>query len=130
MQPVRDIEAQVRRVCTVAYACRCLTLLDLPAKAAERHFLERFPLPDDVRPWLWLKDPADWTRLEDAARAWVDGGQPSGREECGSLEDLVQSWWDRDVRPSAYRCHGSDRPDLQDYLCALRARDDHGCCVA
>ena len=70
-----DIEARVRRVCTVAYACQCLTVTDLESKAAEREFLERVPLPDDVRPWLWLDDPADWQRLEPAALDWILGDE-------------------------------------------------------
>ena len=70
-----DIEARVRRVCTVAYACQCLTVTDLESKAAEREFLESVPLPDDVRPWLWLDDPADWQRLEPAALDWILGDE-------------------------------------------------------
>ncbi|MEV6642796.1 hypothetical protein [Amycolatopsis sp. NPDC051371] len=43
------IRARVRWISTVACALRCLTLADLPSKTAERMFLERVPLPDDVR---------------------------------------------------------------------------------
>src|SRR6266496_1914254 len=43
------IRARVRWIGTVAFALRCLTLADLPSKTAERMFLERVPLPEDVR---------------------------------------------------------------------------------
>ncbi len=115
------VTAQVRRACTIAYACACLRVLDLPSKAAERAFLERFPLPYDVRPWLWLDDPHDWTRLEQAAEAWVFcGGRPPPEE----LESRVEQWWREQVTPAAYVCCGhvdADRPDLLGYLATLTA---------
>lgn len=117
------IDAQVRRVCTVAYACHCITVLDLPIKLAERQFLERYPLPDEVRPWLWLDDPSDWTLVESSARSWVQA------RAAGTDEDLAAAWWNEEVVPNAHRCGGSDRPDLQHYLCSLRLRDADGCCV-
>ncbi len=123
-----SIAAQVKRVCTVAYACACLTVLDLPSKAAERDFLERYPLPDDVRPWLWLDDPDDRQRLRAAAQAWIHG-DPAPPADAAALDDVVAAWWADEVVPTAARCHGRDRPDLQDYLCAVSVRDDAGCCV-
>lgn len=124
------IEARVRRLCTVAYACHCLTLLDLPNKAAERRFLERFPLPDDVRPWLWLNDPADWSRIEDGARRWLDEHLAAvDVDDAAGAEQLLEKWWRREVLPTAHSCQGADRVWLDDYLCALRDRDTGGCCL-
>lgn len=60
------IAARVVCICTVAFAMGCLRPAHLPSKAAERRFLERIPLPWDVRTDLWLPEPADWARLADA----------------------------------------------------------------
>ena len=137
------VDALVRRVCTVAWACRCVSLLDLPVKAAERQFLERYPLPADARPWLWLDDAADWARVEADARAWTggtrDGGTDDGGTDDGGTGDggtgdgdaaaeRAASWWEREVVPSAHRCRGTaDGPaELRDHLCALRLRDARG----
>lgn len=126
---VATVEALVRHVCTVAYACHCLTVLDLPVKAAERRFLERFPLPDDVRPWLWLDDPADWARLEDLAEAWLLTTAERA-PAATTLDDLVAIWWHEEVVPTAHRCRSSIQTSLDDYLCALRSRDARGCCTS
>lgn len=123
------VEAHVRQVCTIAYACHCLTVLDLPSKAAERRFLERFPLPDDVRPWLWLDDPADWQRLEADAHAWLLGGAPDADLADVDIARRLEEWWQQEVEPTAHRCRSSTQTSLSDYLCALRTRDENGCCV-
>ncbi len=125
-----ELTAQVRKVCTIAYACHCLTVLDLPVKVSERQFLERFPLPDDVRPWLWLDDSAGWSRVQAAAEAWIF--QPARVDQYGDgrLSDLVAAWWDEEVVPSAQRCRPHDDPNLDGYLCALKERDADGCCIA
>lgn len=51
------VDALVRSICTVAFACACLTQKDLQVKAAERRFLESVPLPDPALRDLWLDDP-------------------------------------------------------------------------
>lgn len=124
------VEAEIRRTCTIAYACHCLSVLDLPAKAAERRFLERYPVPDDVRPWLWLDNPADWTRLEEAASAWVLGESGDRTPSVLDMETRVEEWWRSEVVPTAYRCHSNNQTSLDDYLCALSERDTNGCCIA
>lgn len=117
------MDAVVRRVCTVAYACHCLTLLDLPNKTAERRFLERVPLPDDVRMWLWLDDPSDWALIEQAAYDWMaehSGTTPPA--DMAVLKDLVEAWWKQDVLPSSHECDPNDTATLEGYLHAVRNR--------
>lgn len=92
------VRADVRRIRTTVCANRCLTVKDLPAKLAERLFLERVPLRDDVRVGLVLDDPRDFARIADAAEAWgfrksLDGGRIRSRE------DLAEQWWDEEVEP-------------------------------
>jgi hypothetical protein len=124
------ITARVRRVCTIAYAMCCLRLAHLPSKAAERGFLQRVPLPDDVRSDLWLDDPADWMRLADAAEAWALRWSLEGRRLSDRCE-LASSWWAEEVVPLLERLRaagvGLDLRDVQLYVTALAARDRLGC---
>src|SRR5919197_595128 len=53
-----SLPATVMQVCTVAYAMSCLRAAHLDSKKAERRFLQRIPLPFDVRRDLWLDNPA------------------------------------------------------------------------
>lgn len=124
-----SLPARVRRVCTVAYALCCLRVSDLPTKAAERRFLEKLPLPDDVRRTLSLSDPADWARLADSALAWGY----SHLDTVGSTHtahDLASAWWQREVRPvvRAMRAEGvgTRLSDVQLYVTALGVRDRLG----
>ncbi|GAB3395936.1 hypothetical protein [Amycolatopsis echigonensis] len=94
--------AEVRSVCTVAWAMRCLTLADLPSKRAERMFLERVPLADADRTDLWLDDPADWFRLADSAEAWGFRQTLRGRVLRDRAE-LARAWWHEEVRPVVER---------------------------
>ncbi|WP_344857389.1 hypothetical protein [Amycolatopsis ultiminotia] len=92
------IRAEVRAVCTVAFAMRCLTLADLAVKTAERMFLERVPLADDLRTDLWLDDPGEWFRLADSAEAWGFRQTLRGRV-LGDRAALAQAWWHEEVSP-------------------------------
>ncbi|MFI5607702.1 hypothetical protein [Amycolatopsis sp. NPDC051903] len=92
------VRARVRWISTVACALSCLTLADLPSKTAERLFLERVPLADDVRTGLWLDEPADWFRLADSAEAWGFRQTLTGRPLSSRLE-LADAWWGEEVRP-------------------------------
>ncbi|MFD9889591.1 hypothetical protein ACFWY9_09630 [Amycolatopsis sp. NPDC059027] len=92
------IRARVRKICTIAFLERCITLAHLPQKAAERRFLERVPLADDVRTGLWLDDPADWLRLADAAEAWGFRRGLAGKP-VRTREELAEAWWHEEVRP-------------------------------
>jgi hypothetical protein len=124
-----SIPATVLRVCTIAYAMCCLRLAHLPAKAAERQFLERVPLPDEVRPELWLDRPADWMRLADAAEAWafrraLETGETADRR------GFARAWWTDEVVAvsTALRSAGA-APSLRDvqlYVTALALRDRLG----
>lgn len=90
------ITADVRRICTIVCANRCLIIADLPEKAAQRSFLQRVPLPDDTRVGLTLTEPAGWTRLADAAEAWGFRQQLAGR----AIDDrcqLATAWWTEEV---------------------------------
>lgn len=102
--------ARVRWISTVACTLRCLTLADLPSKTAERMFLERVPLPDDVRLGLWLDDPAE---------AWGFRRMLAGRL-VRSRGELAGSWWHEEVRPvlEQVRQRGLCPPprDIQTYL--------------
>jgi hypothetical protein len=115
------VPARVRGICTIACATRCLTLADLPAKAGERMFLERVPLPDDVRVGLWLDDPASWLRLADSAEAW--GFRNGVTDRC----TLAEVWWEREVLPvvSELRTRGVSLPprEVEAYFRALTVRD-------
>ncbi|HVW42327.1 MAG TPA: hypothetical protein VHC18_13340 [Amycolatopsis sp.] len=115
------IEASVHSICTIACAHRCLTLADLPSKAAERMFLERVPLPDDVRTGLWLDEPAQWLRLAESAEAW--GFRNNLRDRC----TLAQRWWVEEVLPvvAQLRARGICLPprDVEAYVRALAVRD-------
>lgn len=123
------LPAAVRRICTVAYACSCLTVADLAAKGAERRFLAEVPLPDDVGRQLWLDRPADWARLTDAALAWAwrrqrDGGP--GDDTAPDPHDLASAWWAEEVIPTVDRLRDSapcDLVDVQVYVTALGRRD-------
>jgi hypothetical protein len=125
-----SIPARVLRICTIAYAMCCLRLAHLPSKAAERRFLERVPLPEEVRSNLWLDQPADWMRLADAAEAWafrrsLDSRRPIDRHQ------LARAWWTDEVMPvlEAVRAAGAGlgMRDVQLYVTALAVRDRLGC---
>jgi hypothetical protein len=113
------IAARVHYICTIACAHRCLTVADLPAKTAERMFLERVPLGNDVRLGLWLDDPRDWLRLADSAEAWGFRRALSGRF-LDSREQLAEAWWREEVVPvlESVRSRGLCPPprDIQTYL--------------
>ncbi|WP_020669111.1 hypothetical protein [Amycolatopsis nigrescens] len=87
------IAASVRWLCTVAHAPRCLTLADLPVKAAERAFLERVPLPDPLRFGLWLDCRSSWSRLAESAEAW------GFRHGILDRDRLAARWWAEEVVP-------------------------------
>jgi uncharacterized ParB-like nuclease family protein len=123
------IAARVQWICTTAYAMACLTLADLPSKAAERMFLERVPLPDDVRTDLWLDEPAEWLRLADAAEAWAYRSMLAGRR-LTDRDRMASEWWQEEVTPviELLRAEGAALPlrDVQAYVTALATRDGLG----
>lgn len=92
------VSAHVRRIMTVACANRCLTIADLPAKAAERMFLERVPLADDVRVGFQLDHPGRWRELADAAEAWGFRQHLAGRDLQDRC-DLADRWWAEEITP-------------------------------
>lgn len=120
------MSATVTTICTIAYAMCCLRLAHLESKAAERRFLERVPLPDEVRAGLWLDEPAQWSRLADSAEAWGFRQSLSGRL-LTRREELATAWWDEEVRPAVDRLRSgaSDRTlrDVQLYATAVAARE-------
>jgi hypothetical protein len=102
------VDARVRSICTVAFACACLTQQDLRIKAAERGFLERVPLPDPALRDLWLDNTAGYETLASAALNWSD---QHGYTIDGShaLEPAAAAaWWHDHVIPLAHtsRCAG------------------------
>lgn len=119
------VVARVQRICTIAFGMACLRLAHLPVKAAERLFLERVPLPDDVRTDLWLDDPDQWMRLADAAEAWGFRTMLAGRPLRDRAE-LATAWWTEEVVPvvERLRARGSavELRDVQAYVTALAAR--------
>lgn len=122
------LTAHVRRICSVAYTCSCITAADLPAKAAERQFLEEVPLPDEVRRELWLDRPADWARLADSALAWGFRRQRDGRATRADVDahSLASTWWIEEVAPTVARLRGNaptDLVDIQVYVTELARRD-------
>jgi hypothetical protein len=123
------IAARVHRICTIAYAKSCLRVAHLPTKAAERGFLERVPLPSEIREGLWLDEPAQWTRLADAAEAW---GLRRSLERGHALprDALAATWWTEEVEPLVARLRaagiGMDLRDVQLYVTALAVRDRLG----
>ncbi len=123
-----SLPARVTRVCTVAYAMSCLRTAHLPSKAAERRFLERVPLPDDLRRDLWLDEPADWARLADSAEAWAYRTR-SGRPQSLTAPALAAAWWCEEVIPVLDRVRVGAAPGLRDvqlYVTALAVRDRLG----
>lgn len=125
----RMITAHVIRLCTIAYARACLRSAHLPVKAAERRFLERVPVADQVRRQLWLDDPAQWARLADAAEAWALRRALEQRA-TKSRDELARTWWAEEVAPLVSRLRaagvGTDLRDVQLYVTALAARDRLG----
>jgi uncharacterized ParB-like nuclease family protein len=123
------IAARVQWICTTAFAMACLTLAHLPSKAAERLFLERVPLPDDVRTDLWLDDPAEWLRLADAAEAWAYRAMLAG-SRVTDRDRMASEWWQQEVMPviESLRSDGAALPlrDVQAYVTALATRDRLG----
>lgn len=124
-----EINARVLVMCSTAYALCCLRMAHLPSKAAERRFLERVPLPRDVRSRLWLDDPAEWTRLADAAEAWALRQALSGKWVADRGE-LALRWWNEEVVPVLewLRAAGAglDLRDVRLYATALALRDRLG----
>ena len=124
-----SLPARVRRICTVAFALCCLRVSHLPTKAAERRFLEKVPLPEEVSRDLWLPRPADWARLADAALAWGYTHHDTGGTSC-SAHDLGAAWWKHEVQPlvEALRREGAGASlsDVQLFVTALAARDRLG----
>lgn len=123
------IAAQVRRICTVAYVCSCLTVADLPAKGAERRFLEEVPLSTEVRRHLWLDRPADWARLTDSALAWGFRRQRDGSADRLDVDahTLASVWWIEEVMPTVSRLRAdapTDLADIQLYITGLAHRDN------
>jgi hypothetical protein len=143
-----SLPATVVRVCTVAYAMCCLRAAHLESKAAERRFLQRIPLPYDVRRDLWLDDPADWVRLTEAAQAWayrrrgttgdIDSSsdlwwvfEPSHQPQVGTHgHDLACAWWEQEVLPVLRQLRrsavGVGLRDVQLYVTAMAVRDRLG----
>lgn len=127
-----SLPAQVTRVCTVAYAMCCLRTAHLASKAAERRFLERVPLPYEVRRNLWLADPADWMRLADSAEAWAHRRRLHLGADATAVSghDLACAWWEEEVAPilDALRAVGAGMGlrDIQLYVTALAVRDQLG----
>ena len=123
------ITARILHVCTVAYATRCLRAAHLPSKAAERRFLQRVPLPSDIRKQLWLDNPAHWSRLTDAAEAW---GLRQAQDHHHLLDrcQLATHWWHEEVEPLVHHLRdigaGVDLADVQLYVTALALRDNLG----
>jgi uncharacterized ParB-like nuclease family protein len=120
------IVARVLRICTVAYATRCLRRTHLETKAAERRFLERVPLGVGLRCGLWLDCPGDWLRLADSAEAW---GRRHARRTGRVLDryELAGAWWAHEVSPVAEAARGAGRGgagehDVRLYLDALSSR--------
>lgn len=123
------VPSRVRRICTIAYAMACLRAAHLPSKAAEREFLLRIPLPDEVRTRLWLDRSSDWMRLADAAEAW--GYRESLRgDPVTDRRDLAARWWTREVGPLVEHLRragiGVGLRDVQLYATATAARDRRG----
>lgn len=123
-----SLPASVMRVCTVAYAMYCLRAAHLDSKAAERRFLERIPLPHDVRRDLWLDRPADWVRLTEAAEAWAYRRRGATGDING--HDLAGAWWEQEVLPVLRRLRRDDvgmgLRDVQLYVTAMAVRDHLG----
>jgi hypothetical protein len=119
------IVARVLRICTVAYATRCLRPTDFEAKEAERRFLERVPLGVDLRCGLWLECPDDWLRLAESAEAW---GRSHAKCSGAALDRcaLAGAWWAHEVTPVAEAARragrGDGRHDMRLYLDALSLR--------
>jgi hypothetical protein len=116
------VRARVQQICTVAFAMACLRAAHLASKAAERRFLDRVPLPVDLRCSLWLDDPAHWAHLADAAEAW--GFRQSLRSRpLSDRESLAEAWWNEEVRPAvdALRADGApeEARDVEVYVSAL-----------
>jgi hypothetical protein len=123
-----SLPARITPVCTIAYAMSCLRTAHLPSKAAERRFLQRVPLPYDVRRDLWLDAPADWARLADAAEAWAHRTRGS-RPEPLAAPELAAAWWGEEVTPVLDRLRARAAPGLRDvqlYVTALAVRDRLG----
>ncbi|MGH8867668.1 MAG: hypothetical protein ACRDYU_06710 [Actinomycetes bacterium] len=109
-----DIPAQVQRICTIAFALACLRAAHLQGKAAERRFLERVPLPTDVRADLWLDEPSAWARLADSAEAWGFRRSLDGRP-IRDRGELAEAWWSEEVMPVVEgRRAAGDRPTGRD----------------
>jgi len=124
-----SMTARVLRICTIAYAMGCLRLAHLPSKAAERRFLERVPLPEDVRTDLWLDEPVDWARLTESAEAWGFRQSLDGRR-LRDREELAHAWWSEEVTPILDRLRSAGTltslRDVELYTTALAARDKFG----
>lgn len=123
------VPSRIRWVCTIAYAMACLRAMHLQSKAAEREFLTRIPLPDDVRTHLWLDRSADWMRLADAAEAWGFRESLHGSPAC-DRQTLAARWWDQEVVPLVRHLRragvGIGLRDIQLYAAATAARDRRG----
>ena len=125
-----SIPARVRHVCTVAFARCCLRLSHLDTLAAQRRFLDEVPLPDDARRSIWLDEPADWSRLADAALAWAYRRQATDGTPFVTPFDLASAWWYDYVQPLVGRLRDlegaddlPDTADLQLLVTALARRD-------
>jgi hypothetical protein len=123
-----SLPATVTWVCTVAYAMCCLRAAHLDSKAAERRFLQRIPLPNDVRQDLWLDTPADWVRLTEAAQAWAY--RRGATDDDIDSHDLACAWWEQEVLPVLHQLRRDDvgmgLRDVQLYVTALAVRDSLG----
>jgi hypothetical protein len=122
----RSIEANVVRLCTIAFAMMCLRAIHLPSKAAERLFLERVPLPADVRRDLWLDRPADWLLLADSAEAWGFRNGWSGQTAL-DRQRFAEAWWANEVQPAIAASNDLRRErDVETYLAVLNHRRASG----
>ncbi|MEV6907271.1 hypothetical protein [Amycolatopsis sp. NPDC051071] len=105
-----------------------MSAADLPAKAAERRFLEEVPLPAPLRRDLWLDRPADWSRLADSALAWGFRRQRDGEATRADVDahSLASTWWVEEVAPAVDRIRENaptDLVDVQLYITELARRD-------
>lgn len=115
------VDAQVRTLCTIAFACACLTAQHLPLKAAERDFLTAVPLPDPALREVWLDDPADYHHLHAAARAWA-AQHADAHPDCCLDAATAAGWWRQHVVPLAHPLPAGSASTAAAYLHALEKR--------
>jgi hypothetical protein len=121
----RTIEADITEVTTQLPASGIRFRSDLVTKSYERLFMERVPLPAELRGKLVVDDPWSWCELSETVEAWgYRVMQAEGRFMARPL--VANRWYHEEYRPVVEMLKAADfvedRTEVETYLTVAAER--------